>query len=149
MDKRASTTKLTNTDFEQFQKSVSDQMRQQVLIQTELLKSVASYRLALENMASASDDLAQAVGKLAVSSISSFQTNKEYHALIGVELPLDSETKQRNLSLALKQFVKYHSFLSQQHHGVSVAMSSEFERPIQINLDKFRDISNVHLVTNH
>ncbi len=143
MQRRPSGSKISKSDFEACQRKISTQMKQNVEIQNELLKAVTTYRQSIETFSKASEKLSQVAGKLAVSTMSAFQINKDYHALIEMPIPVESEMKQRNLSLALQQVVKFHTLLSIQQSSVVSTVINEFERPIQSNLEKYKEVVNV------
>jgi hypothetical protein len=143
MQRRPSGSKISKTDFEACQRKISLQMKQNVEIQAELLKAVSSYRQSIETFSKASEKLSQVAGKLAVSTMSAFQINKEYHALIDLPISMDSEVKQRNLSLALQQVVKFHTLLAIQQSTVVSTVVNDFEKPIQSNLEKYKEVVSV------
>jgi hypothetical protein len=132
----------SKADLESLLKRVGNEMKLNAEVQQELLKATTQYKHAVESLAAASDKIAQICGKLAVNTMSAFQTSKEYRMATGsmTVASSEAETKQKNLNLALQQVVKFHTLLAQQQQNVSHSLYVDFERPIQTNLASFKEV---------
>lgn len=122
-------------------RAVTKQMQENITVQSELLKSIQVFRNCSEQMAQASDAIANAVSKTALVTMTSHQTLKEFRRLRGETVSDEEDVKQKKLSAALQQIVKFQTLLSNQQQLVSNALSLEFERPILLNTEKYRQVS--------
>ena len=136
--------KLSQSEFETLQRKIGNQMRQQSNIHADLLKCVSAYKGAVESIAQTSSDLAQAITRLGVYTISAHQFMQDYHMQTcnSASLGPDFNEKQKNLGFALQQIVRFHTAMAQQQHAVAATLASDFERPLSMNLTKFKDIAN-------
>jgi hypothetical protein len=125
------------------QRKISNLMKQNMDTQADLLKVYGTYREAVENLAQASDGIAQHVSKMAMTIINAHNLHREYRALQGNGLSAEQDTKQKQLSAALQQIVKFHTVMSVHQQMVANTVLRDFDRPISVNLDKYRDVAAV------
>ena len=135
MDRKTSVPFINARDLEHIHDRLAINMKQNVESQAELLKSLEQYKAACEQMAKASDAVAQVVGKLAISTMDVYNLNKEFR-------PVDDETeaKQKNLNMALAQITRFHAAISKQNSLIASSLSSDFDRPIHSNMERYREI---------
>ena len=132
------------SDSDVAHKRVTAQMKHSVEVQQELLKTFAIYRHTLESLSHASEEVAQAIGKFAMATMTAYNYGREYQgahpARAEFQVPDDQEHKQRQLNAALQQIVKFHTYLGQQQIGVIDTLQREFQQPVQANIEKYRDV---------
>ena len=131
----ASTMKLSDTEIA---KRLGQYLRTDLELEQELVKNMSSYRTALETLAQTSENLAHTVGKLAMHTMTSQSFIREYRTEHGDEPDARWDNKQKQLSAALQQIIKFHKMLSNQQLVVANVSVYDFDRPLQLNMDSFK-----------
>ncbi|KAI3633638.1 hypothetical protein MIR68_008585 [Amoeboaphelidium protococcarum] len=141
MERKKSGAHIKQADLDSIHKRLYNQLKSNAETQQELIKALSLYRLTLEHLASASDKVARTAGKLALGTATSFDLQKELDnvSIHSSAVNEENELKQRNLSAALQQVVKFHTVMSAQQANVANSLINDFEHPVQLNLQRYRD----------
>lgn len=130
---------LNQLDNDPTAKRIGQQLRADLDLQQDLLRSMTTYRRALEAVAEASESVAQVIGRLQINTLTAHSALKEVRQQLDMP-PVEAAAadKHKQLSLALQQMVKFHTMQTNQQLELANAIVYEFDRPLQLNMDSMR-----------
>lgn len=137
MDRRPSASQphLRQDSLDALQKHLSAQIKENVDVQGDVLKAMTKYRVAMEQLIIASNDICHALGKLSINGMKTFQTAASDAS--------EEDGRGKPLAAAVEQMIKFYTVVSSQTRMLTVTIANDFEPTLALSLDKHRQLASV------